>query len=180
MSNRVVPDALRSRPLPFALALGLPSVALLVIRWFDRDELVRLQHESGSSFDLGPIMNGLSVAHVLTPALILAIAFVAWRARSALVGIVYVLVGGLLAFSPALTAAFAVSTNNAPTPAPEPIAHFLADTFFLWEDGITNAVGTVGGAILIVGLAVLARVTTDRRDRNVPHSMSEGTGAEFA
>jgi uncharacterized membrane protein YhaH (DUF805 family) len=102
---------------------------------------------------------GLAAAHILTPAAILALALAGWWSRSAVIGAAYVVVGGLIAFSPALNWAFATGVNGTP------IASLFSETFFDTAQGLTAAVTTIGGAMFLVGLALIARRLRDRRGR---------------
>lgn len=101
----------------------------------------------------------MPVAHLLTAAGVVALALAAWWSRSLLVGVGYALVGGFLVFLPAMGAPFALRVNG----APEPIATTLAQWFFTVATGVTGAVFTLGGAMLLSGLAVIASMLRAQR-----------------
>ena len=143
-------------------ALMAPAV-LLVAHWFDAGVLVDAQRQAGYTFDPAPLMDLMVVAHVLTAAGAVALALVAWRSRSVLVGVGYVLVGGFLVCLPAIVWAFAVGVNGAAPLAPAPIATTMFQWFTVLATGVTGAVFTIAGGMLLSGLAVIWSVLQDRR-----------------
>jgi len=143
-------------------ALMAPAV-LLVAYWFDAGVLVDAQRQAGYTFDPAPLMDLMVVAHVLTAAGAVALALVAWRSRSVLVGVGYVLVGGFLVCLPALVWALAVSVNGAAPLAPAPIATTMDQWFTVLATGVTGAVFTIAGGMLLSGLALIWSVFQDRR-----------------
>ncbi len=143
-------------------ALMAPAV-LLVAHWFDAGVLVDAQRQAGYTYDPAPLMDLMVVAHVLTAAGAVVLALVAWRSRSVLVGVGYVLVGGFLVCLPAIVWAFAVSVNGAAPLAPAPIATAMFQWFTVLATGVTGAVFTIAGGMLLSGLAVIWSVLQDRR-----------------
>jgi hypothetical protein len=101
----------------------------------------------------------MPVAHLLTAAEVVALALAAWWSRSLLVGVGYALVGGFLVFLPAIVAAFALRVNA----APEPIATTLAQWFVTLATGVTGAVFTLGAAMFLSGLTVIASTLRAQR-----------------
>jgi hypothetical protein len=146
-----------------AVAAGLVALgALLIAHWFDAGVLADAQVRAGYSYDVSPLADLTVVAHLATAGGVVAIAIAGWRSRSLAVGFGYAVVGGFLAFLPALFWALAVQANGAPTVAPEPIASTLGRWFFTVQTGVTGAVYTLGAAMLLTGLAVLWSVLSER------------------
>jgi hypothetical protein len=160
-------------------ALMAPAV-LLVAHWFDAGVLVDAQRQAGYTFDPAPLMDLMVVAHVLTAAGAVALALVAWRSRSVLVGVGYVLVGGFLVCLPALVWAFAVSVNGATPLAPAPIATTMDQWFTVLATGVTGAVFTIAGGMLLSGLAVIWSVLQDRRSTNAALPATESAAQSDA
>lgn len=150
---------------PFGRPLIAGLIALLVLfvaNWFDASVLADAQRQAGISFDPGPLLQLITVAHLITAAGVLAIALAGWRSRSLIAGAAYAILGGYLVFLPALYWAFGVSVNGAPTVAPQPIASTLGQWFSTLSTGVTGAVYTLGGAMFLSGLAVIASVLRER------------------
>jgi hypothetical protein len=143
----------------------LPIVVVGLAQWFDATQLQRLLDEDRVTFQAAPFLYAITAAHILTPATIIAIALAGWWSRSAVIGAAYAVVGGLIAFSPALTAGFATGTNNTPPLAPEPIASLLSEIYFDTARGLTLAVPTIAGAMFLIGLALIAQRLRNRRGR---------------
>ena len=152
---------MRNRPISFLVAAALPIVVLLLAQWFDATQLQHYRDEETTSFpgSAAALFYGLAAAHILTPAAILALAIAGWWSRSAVIGAAYVVVGGLIAFSPALTWASATGVNGTP------IASLFSEIFFDTAQGLTAAVTTIGGGMFLVGLALIARRLRDRLAR---------------
>jgi hypothetical protein len=155
------------------VAAFVALLALFVAHWFDAGVLVDAQRRAGTTFDPSALFYLTPVAHLLTAAGVVALALAAWRSRSLLVGVGYAIVGGFLVLLPATVWAFATSVNGAPTPAPEPIATALANWYFTVAAGLTGAVFTLAGAMLLSGLAVIA--STLRAQRPGPAAASPAT-----
>ncbi len=138
-------------------------LTLLIGQWFDAGVLPDAVRRASTTFDPGPLFYLTPVAHLLTAAGVVALAVAAWRSRSLFVGVGYAVVGGFLVFLPALVWAFATSVNGAPTVAPEPIADTLGQWYTTLATGVTGAVFTLAGAMLLSGLAVIGSVLRTQR-----------------
>lgn len=149
-----------ARPLIAALAAVL---VLLIAHWFDASVLADVEREGARKFDSSLFFLLTPVAHVLTAAGVVGLALVAWWSRSLLLGVAYAVAGGVLVSLPALFWAFSTGGNDSPTSVPGPIASTLSDWFIATGDGVTGAVFTVGAAMLLSGLAVIARALRRRR-----------------
>jgi cbb3-type cytochrome oxidase subunit 3 len=151
---------------PFGRAFVAALVALgvlFVCHWFDSTVLFDAQRRAGMTYDYGRVVDLTSIAHLLTAAGVVAIALAGWRSRSLLLGVGYALVGGYLVFLPALFWAYGIGWNGAPAAAPEPIASALNRWYTTLSMGVTGAVYTLGGAMLLTGLAVIWSVLRERR-----------------
>jgi len=135
-----------------AVALGV----LFVGHWFDSTVVADAQRHAARTYDSPPLVDMTSIAHLLTAAGVLAIALAGWRSRSLVLGAGYALVGGYLVLLPALFWAYGLSWNGAPAVAPQPIASTLGTWYATLSTGVTGAVYTLGGAMLLTGLAVIA------------------------
>jgi hypothetical protein len=160
-------------------------LTLLIAHWFDAgvltDAQLRAAHP-GLLFNFGP------VAHMLTAAGVVVLAFTAWWSRGLLVGACYALVGGLLVFLPATYWAFDSVTYIWSLPGwqvpgssplalqpiapqsivrqsivPQPIASTLGDWYLTVSTGVTGAVFTLAAAMLLSGLVVIASVLRAHR-----------------
>ena len=112
----------------------------------------------------------ISLGSILVAATVLLAGVLAWRAASVLVGLTYAIVGGFLVVLPWLVWNFAAQVNDAPPVLPEPLATVVSEIYFRTSGGPLNAVGTIGGAMLIAGVAALVR---RQRDRGVANSSIE-------
>lgn len=149
-----------ARPLIAALAAVL---AVLIAHWFDAGVLANAQLEGSRTFNSSQYFYLIPIAHLLTAAGVIGLALVAWWSRSLLLGVAYAVTGGALVFLPALFQAFAVGGNDGSPIAPEPIASTLSSWFTAAGAGVTGAVFTLGAAMLLSGLAAIARML--RRSR---------------
>jgi hypothetical protein len=139
-----------------AAAALVAAGSLLFAHWFDAGVVAGAQNRYQQTYDVSPLVNLFTAAHILTAAGAIAVAWSAWWSRTWLTGIGYTIVGGLLALLPALFWACAASINGAPTVLPDPIARVLTYWYSTLQVGVTGAVYTISGAMLLVGLAVLA------------------------
>ena len=156
-----------SAQLKRSLVAGVIALAVLLIaHWFDAGVLADAQHQAARTYDAGPLLDLTGIAHVLTAAGAVALALVAWRSRSLLVGVGYVVVGGFVVFLPAIVWAFAVSVHGAAPIAPAPIAKTFNEWFVALGTGVTGAVFTIAGGMLVSGLAVIWSVLQGRRGAN--------------
>jgi hypothetical protein len=79
----------------------------------------------------------------------------------ALVGAVYLVVGGYFAFMPLITSWGAAQINGAPPLLPGPIASAMGQIYFS-SFGPLNAIATVGAGMFVVGLLVIGRALRAR------------------
>ena len=140
-----------------AAALIVAVAVLLVAHWFDAGVLFDAQVRAGRSYDTGSLVDTAVIAHFLTAAGVIAVAWVGWWARTRFVGVGYLVLGGFLAMLPAATWAFAMSINGAPAVLPDPVRRQLVDWWSSLAVGVTGAVFTISSAMLLVGLAILVR-----------------------
>jgi hypothetical protein len=150
------------------LAALAAAVVLLGAHWFDAGVVRDAGIRAGQTYDSGPFFNLISIDHLLTAAGVVALALAAWRSRDLVVGIGYAVAGGFLALLPTIFYTFDSTGNGRSTPlAPEPIARILGDWYLALALGVTGAVFTLAGAMLISGLAVVGSVMlAGRRSAN--------------
>ena len=97
---------------------------------------------------------------------VLLLALLAWRSRSVVVGVGYALVGMFFAFLMWVWTTPAGTHNDAPPVLPEPIV--AAVSWVVRESvGPLNAVGIIGGGMLIAGVAVIARSFRERTGSSI-------------
>jgi hypothetical protein len=148
------------------VAVLVAAFVLLAAHWFDAGVLADAQNRAGHSYDYAPVADLLGVARIVTAVGVLCIAVSGWRSGSLIVGAGYAIVGGFLAFLPALVWAFAASVHGAPPVAPQPIASSMVSWYSALNIGVTGAVYTLAAAMFVSGLAVVGSVLSSRRGRN--------------
>lgn len=131
-----------------AAALGLGA-------WFDTTVVADAQRQAASTFEPG---GAAAVAALGTVAAGGACLLVGWLGvrSSAVVGLLYVLVGGYFALGWWLLWTFAASTNGAPPVLPEAVAQAMSD-IYLRTAGPLNVVAIIGGAMAVAGAISIAR-----------------------
>ena len=118
--------------------------------------IVGIRQTSAVTFDPMPIVWAMSFGYLMVSGAVLAIALLGRWANSALVGLIYVLVGGFLVFLSPMIWLGAVGLNGAPPFLPEPIATFVNNVYFYESQGPLNAVALIGAGMLLVGVASIA------------------------
>jgi hypothetical protein len=129
--------------------------ALLIAHWLDAGVLRDAEVRAGITFDPGQLFNLLAVVHIVTAGGVIAVSLAAWRSKSVLAGVAYIVVGGFIVLLPALTWAFGTSVNSAPPAAPAPIASTIDYWYTSFSAGATGAAYTLAGAMLLSGIAVI-------------------------
>jgi hypothetical protein len=137
------------------VAAVVALLTLLIAHWFDAGVLADARVRGAATFDQSPFFALMPIAHLLTAAGVVALVLAAWWSRSLIVGVGYAIVGGVVVFLPTMVTTVAISVNDAPTLAPEPIATLLTTWFLTISTGVTGAVFTLGAAMLLSGLAVI-------------------------
>jgi hypothetical protein len=143
------------------VALGGAGLVLVIAAWFDHVAFRNLVKVGAANFDPMPMALGSVIGSLLVAGSALLVGALAWRAASGVVAVAYVLVGGFIVALPWLTWTFAAGVNGTPAVLPEELADVLGDLYFD-TTGTLNAVGTIGGAMLIIGIVVLVRKLRDR------------------
>jgi hypothetical protein len=139
-----------------AVALLVAAVALIVAAWFDSSVLPEAVRRAQSQFDGSQVTPLLSLGSVAVAGCVLLVAVLGWRSRSTLVGAVYAIVGIFFAFLPWIVSTFATSRNDTPSILPEALAIAVGQVY-AQSAGRLNAVTTIGAAMLVVGVLVVAR-----------------------
>ncbi|HVA86817.1 MAG TPA: hypothetical protein VNF73_10945 [Candidatus Saccharimonadales bacterium] len=149
------------------------AAILVVAAWLDTAVLLGIEHRVAATFDTTEWALALPAARVATAGSILALALLAWWARSLRVGLAYVVVGAFFAFLGSLNVLFATAVNGAPPVLPEPIATFLGQVYLHAEYGPLNAPAVIGAGMLLIGLATIglslrSRASAVPRDEEGP------------
>jgi hypothetical protein len=147
-------------------ALTGAAILLVIAAWFDTVFLRDALHHGAATFDPAGVAAVLVLGCLLVAGSALTVWILAWRARSAAVGLAYAIAGGFLAALPWLVWNFAVRANDGPAVLPEPVLTVVSEIYGR-TSGSLNAVGTIGAAMMIAGVVTLVRW---RRDRAVARS----------
>ena len=134
-------------------------MALLVANWFDSDVLRTAQTRMVNTLsldDMGTFGDQSALAHVLNATFAIAVAVAAWRARNLWLASAYFLVGAFVVGLPVIELNFVKSI-------PEPLRGFVQDRYIDTLQGLTGSVLTVGGAMVVSGVAVIVSIAVSRR-----------------
>jgi hypothetical protein len=143
-------------------ALAGAALVLAVANAYDGTFLRDVLRTAQAHFDAGGVGVGIALGSMLVAGSVLLVGVLAWRAASVVVDLVYIVAGGFLVTLPWLVWTFATTINDTPPVLPEPIATFLGNIYFETSGGSLNAVGTIGAAMLIAGVASLVRWSRTR------------------
>ena len=157
-----------------AIAILVAGAVLFLAAWFDSRFLGDIQQQADATFDPTGTLLARSFGSVVVVSALLLLGFLAWRSRSALVGAAYVLVGGFFAFQMVIFWGLATQRGNTPPVLPGPIVDVLGQ-INAWSSGPTNAVGTIGAGMFVVGLLVVGR---SFRARSAGRMAEPATGVE--
>lgn len=139
-----------------AIAILVAGAVLLLAGWLDGNVMRDIQRHAGAAFDPTGLSLALSLGSLAVVSAMLVLGAIAWRSQSALVGVIYALVGAFFAFLPVIVWRFAAQVNDTPPVLPEPIAIAVGQIYFR-STGPLNAVGTIGAGMFVVGLLVVGR-----------------------
>lgn len=142
--------------------VGVPLL-LVVATWFDSRVMRTAMTRAAAEFDRSGLSMVSAVGSVLVAGSVLLVGWLAWRAASALVGLVYTVVGGFIVALPWLAWTLATSRNGASPVLPGPLARLLGDIYLDTAIGPLNAASTIGAAMLVVGIATVVRWLRQRR-----------------
>jgi hypothetical protein len=151
--------------------VALAGVALIlgIAAWFDTVFAPEVMRHNGFAPSGSSAM--LALASMLVAGSVLLVAVLAWRAQSVVVSVAYAIVGGFLVALPWLVWSFAAHVNDVPPALPEPLLTAISEIYYVVGGGSSNAVGTIGAAMLIGGVATVLR---QRRDRAHPTRSIDG------
>ncbi len=150
-----------SRTTSSLAALVVGVVVLIAAAWFDSVLMVDAQRQAARQFDSSWLAGMYALGSIAVGGACLLIGWVGWRAH-ALVGLLYAIVGGFFAVLLWTFVVPAGSHNDVPPLLPDQIVAAIA-RIVRWTQGPLNAVGTIGGAMLIVGIVAIVR-SWRRRD----------------
>jgi hypothetical protein len=151
--------------------LGGAAILVAAAR-LDTDVLQGLQQRDAATFDITGRALAQPLGYLAIAGGILALGFLAWWARSLLVGLAYLVLGAFFAFLVTLVWTVAAQVNDAPSVLPEPIAVFLSQVYRQAEGGPVHAVAIIGAGMLLIGLATIRQVLRSR----APADQSEEEG----
>jgi hypothetical protein len=155
-----------------AAALLGAGLILAFASWFDTSFVAAAVRKAGSDFDPVPAAWAIGIGYLVIGAAILAMSWLAGKARSLLVGLVYLVLGLFFAFLGVIIWIWAASINGAPPLLPGPIADFVSQ-FYQYESGPLNAVAVISGGMALVGGANLVSIWRDRPTR-APMAVADG------
>ena len=144
-----------------AVAILAAAAVLWLAGWLDGTVMRDIQSQAAASFDETGLELAYSLGAVAVAGSVLLLGVLAWRSRSALVGAVYLVVGGYFAFMPLINWWGVVQINGAPPLLPGPIASAMGQIYFS-SFGPLNAIATVGAGMFVVGLLVIGRALRAR------------------
>ena len=123
------------------------AVALLVFAaWLDNSVMTDARRHAAAIFDNSGLAALYALGSLAVAASVLVVGWLGWRS-SALVGLVYAVLGGFFALLPWLVWSLVL---------PEPMASAVSNIYSS-ASGPLNAVGTVGAAMLIAGAGGIGR-----------------------
>ena len=144
----------------FTAGLAGAAAILVFASWFDTVVIVAAETEATQGFDATGFGVAYGVGGVVVAGLVMAIAGIGWRCRSVRLGIVYAVVGALLAFLLYIAIELPRSSLDLELTS-------VLSTLESWTGGPLHAVSIIGGAMLIVGIAqIVAGIV--RRPTRVP------------
>jgi hypothetical protein len=154
------------------VALAAAAIALVIAAWFDSTVMRYAEARGNAAADVSGFASTEMLGSLLVAGSVLLLGVLAWRSASVVVGLAYVVVGGLLVALPWLF--WTLAFRTASPVLPEALALAVRRLFYLTiggSDGIfflnggpLNADGTIGAAMLIAGIAALARWWRGRVD----------------
>ena len=150
-----------------ALALVAAAVVLIVMAWFDATVVRDAIRRGSANFDSSQSTLTESLGMILIAGAVLLLASLAWRSRSVVVGVVYALVGTFFAFLLWVWTNPAGTHNDVPPVLPDPLVAAVSNIVMAGV-GPLNAVGIVGGGMLIAGVAVITWSLRERTGSSVP------------
>ena len=143
-------------------ALAIAALALLAATWLDATVIREARERAAAEFNTASIAILFPLGSIAVAGACLLVAWFGVRA-TALVGLAYAVVGGFVALLPWLVMSLGATVNDVPAMLPEAIATPLSQ-LWLRTQGPLNAVGTIGGAMLIAGVVAMVRSLQRRVD----------------
>jgi hypothetical protein len=136
------------------VALAGAALVLVIATWFDKTIMSDALRHAQATFNASGLAAMTAFGSLLVAGSVLVVGTLAWRAASGVVGVVYIVVGGFFVALPWLARSLATQVNDVPAVLPQPLAQAL---WRINDTGVgpLNAVGTIGAAMLIAGVAAL-------------------------
>jgi len=142
-------------------AVGAAAVCVFA-SWFDTTVMVGADEASTRTFDASGFGVAYGAGSLVVAGLVLAVSAIGWRCRSVRLGLVYALVGALLAFIVLISIELPRSSLGLEMTS-------ALSTVQLWTNGPLHATSIIGGAMLIVGVAQIVDGLVHRRARAIAH-----------
>src|SRR6478735_129222 len=134
------------------MALAGAALILVMTVWFDNTVMRGAAKAAQASFGQSGLGATIAAWSIVVAGSVLLVGMLAWRAASVVVGIVYAVVGAFLVTLPWIVWTFATQVNDVPPVLPEPLLSVVSEIAFRTQGSSLNAVGTIGGALLIGGV----------------------------
>jgi hypothetical protein len=134
------------------VALAAAAIVLVIAAWFDNTFIRSALREAQSTFNMAGFARLVALGSLLVAGSVLLLGTLAWRAASVVVGLAYIVFGGFFVALPWLVMNLASGTNDGLPVLPESLASALTSIWYS-TTGSLNAVGTIGAAMLIAGVA---------------------------
>jgi len=144
------------------VALAGAALVLVLATWFDNTLMRDAIRHAQATFDMAGVGAIIAAGSMLVAGSALLLGWLAWRAESVVTGLAYVVVGGFFVMLPWTVWNLATQVNDVPPVLPEPLLTMVSEIYFRTGGGSLNAVGTIGGAMLIAGVVALVRWRRDR------------------
>ena len=144
-----------SRTVSSLLAFAAAVALLVFAAWLDNSVMTDSRRHAAATFDNSGLAGLYVLGSLATAASVLVVGWLGWRS-SALVGVLYAVLGGFFVLLPWLMWSFATRVNDVPSVLPEPMASAVSNIYFSTA-GPLNAVAAVGAAMLIAGVAGIGR-----------------------
>lgn len=151
-----------SRTADLSAVVGAATI-VAAAAWLDASVVADAQREGARTFQMAGPTTLTAVATIVVAGGCLAVGWLGSRAAP-LVGLAYALIGGYFALEPALIVTLAADRNGGPAILPDPMPSAMFDVYSRTV-GPIDAVGLVGGAMLIVGLVAILGPLVGRRRR---------------
>ena len=160
-----------------AIAVVAAAGCLMLVAWLDGTVLADAVRNANASF-AGPtsFTTLWSLVSLAVAGSILLLAVLVWRTHSAVVGLIYVVVGVFFAFLPDVVWRLATTVNGAPPVLPDPLTRAVS-ALYAQGVGPLNGIVILGAGMLLIGLAVAGASLVGRGRSGEPGQVPPAAGA---